>query len=288
MYKVVLFLSIAIVLGSMTILTNQALAQALSLPPFPSINNLPPFSSINNVKPTYLIDIIPGGENSGYVPKDIAIPVGTTVAWVNDDRGQSHTITSGLSNSTDNGNEFNSGMLSFSAFFIYTFNKPGLFNYHDVVNPSLTGSVYVSNASFTGQNFKLNSGSDMKAADGQYAWTLNKGKIDRNLFDIDPINFNLSPSTPLTYQVTLFQDTKPIVSRDFLSVGNVFQVELINSEINNTSIYGPDVIDPITGAYHIQAPLPDGIYTLKIQLTSIGFNAPEQEMSDEFKGRIIS
>jgi hypothetical protein len=55
----------------------------------------------------------------------ISIPKGTTIAWFNDDPEQPHTVTSGLSNSSDIGKEFNSGIIPYSAFFIYTFDRPG-------------------------------------------------------------------------------------------------------------------------------------------------------------------
>jgi hypothetical protein len=71
-------------------------------------------------------------------------------------------------------------------------------------------------------------------------------------------------------------------------LGNVFQFELVDSENNQTSAYGPDFTDPITGAYHIQTPLNDGASTIRAEITAIGGNIPEKEIFDEFKGRITS
>jgi plastocyanin len=82
----------------------------------------------------------------------IAIPTGTTIDWFNDDPGQPHTVTSGYFNDSDVGKEFNSGIIPYSAFFIYTFSKSGLYVYHDSINPSLTGSVYVSSPYEVGNN----------------------------------------------------------------------------------------------------------------------------------------
>lgn len=86
----------------------------------------------------------------------------------------------------------------------------------------------------------------------------------------------------------MYKDDKPIFSKAFFSLGNVFEFELVDSENNQTSVYGPDFTDPITGAYHIQTPLEDGIYKMRAQITAIGSNIPEQEIFDEFKGRIVT
>lgn len=72
------------------------------------------------------------------------------------------------------------------------------------------------------------------------------------------------------------------------SLGNIFQIELVSSESNQTSVYGPDFTDPITGAYYIITPLPDGDYTLRVEINAIGSKVPEQEIFDEFKVKVIS
>jgi len=83
-----------------------------------------PFTATNTVQPTSIIDIAGGSAQNdtslSYVHSDISIPAGTTIAWFNDNPGQPHTVTSGLSNSSDIGKEFNSGIIPYSAFFIYT------------------------------------------------------------------------------------------------------------------------------------------------------------------------
>lgn len=53
-------------------------------------------------------------------------------------------------------------------------------------------------------------------------------------------------------------------------------------------VYGPDLSDPIIGAYHIRDNFPDGAYTLKAEITSTGSNIRDTNISDEFKDRIIS
>jgi hypothetical protein len=68
-------------------------------------------------------------------------------------------VTSGSSNSTDRGNEFNSGGIRYSSFFMYTFDKHGLYHDYDTANPSAEDSVYVNSGFEVGHNFiikKLN------------------------------------------------------------------------------------------------------------------------------------
>lgn len=79
------------------------------------------------------VEIVPGAalEKSliHYYPPTIAVPVGTTVAWFNNDPEQPHTVTSGLPNASDSGVIFNSGLMpaSINSFFQYTFNNAGNF-----------------------------------------------------------------------------------------------------------------------------------------------------------------
>ena len=95
-------------------------------------------------------------------------------------------------------------------------------------------------------------------------------------------------TTPITYNLTIFKDNTPMFSKSFFSLGNVFQVELIDSNTNKTTVYGPDFTDPITGAYHIEMPLSEGKYTLRAEIIAVGKDTPEKEIFDEFKGIIIS
>ena len=67
-----------------------------------------------------------------YIPQVISITVGTTVHWINGDDEQ-HTVTSNpgslgcTPSSTEN---FDSGPVEPGRTFDYTFNTPGIFNYH--------------------------------------------------------------------------------------------------------------------------------------------------------------
>lgn len=280
MYKLILIMSVGLLLTLLS--AHNVYAQF----------GMSPIQTPNAVQPTYIIDIQPGAalkdNTQGYFPQNIAIPSGTTIAWFNDDPGQPHTVTSGLENSTDIGKEFNSGIIPYSAFFMYTFDKPGMYVYHDSINPSLTGSIYVSSAYELGHNFKFSAGTDLKSDDDQYVWTFDKSEHDRILLNFEPTTIIAEDTTPVTYNLTIFKDDAPIYSKPFFSLGNVFQVELIDSNTNQTTVYGPDFTDPITGAYHIEMPLSEGKYTLRAEIIAVGNDIPEKEIFDEFKGIIIS
>jgi len=277
-----LFIVVPIFIGLLSIPTNTALGQF----------GESPISSPKGVQATYIVDIVAGAaeKNStiNYYPKNIAIPIGTTIAFFNDDPGQPHTVTSGSPKSPDSGKGFNSGLIPYTSFFLHTFDKEGLYEYYDTVNPSLKGTVYVSPAYELGYDFKISAGMGLKSNDTQSTWEFDKSKNDRVLINFEPTTVKVDETTPLTYQISIFKDDTPVFSKSFFSLGNVFQIELLSSEGNQTSVYGPDFTDPITGAYHILIPLPGGDYTLRAEITAIGSKVPEQEIFDEFKVKVIS
>ncbi|MDO8717217.1 MAG: cupredoxin domain-containing protein [Dehalococcoidales bacterium] len=77
---------------------------------------------------------VPGRE---FRPSIITVPAGTTVTWVDKDRGEEHTVTSstGLFN----------GSLAFGGSFNYTFTERGTFEYSCQVHAfeGMTGKVVV-------------------------------------------------------------------------------------------------------------------------------------------------
>jgi plastocyanin len=66
-------------------------------------------------------------------PEEILINVGDIVTWRNDD-SITHTITS---------NTFSSNNLGKSVLYTYTFNVPGVYEYHCKYHPNETGKVIV-------------------------------------------------------------------------------------------------------------------------------------------------
>lgn len=253
-----------------------------------------PLTTPNKLLPTYVIDITTGSgityKFQHFYPLNIAIPVGTTVAWLNGDPEQIHTVTSGGPGSVDSGQLFNSGVLPYSSSMQYTFNQPGKFMYHCEIHPWMIGSVYASDSNKQGKNFKLTTGTNMAFEDNAlYDWSFNTTEIDRILFNIEPISVNTDKKTPVTYNIDIYNnELKEIFSKSFFVRGNDFQFELLSSDLDEPLVYGPDFSDPIIGAYHIRDNFPDGTYILKVEITGIGSNLTQTNISDEFKGIISS
>jgi hypothetical protein len=106
---------------------------------------------------------------------------------------------------------------------------------------------------------------------------------------IEPTTVTVEETTPLTYNLTILNsDMENVFSKNFFSLGPNLQIELIKSNTNKTTVYGPDFSDPITGAYHIQGNFPNGDYSLVVQLVAVGSEMPKVDAIDEFRGRIIS
>ena len=245
-----------------------------------------PFIPTNKeVLPTYISRIIPGAafENSlfHYYPEDIAIPIGTTVAWFNDDPGQPHTVTSGTLD--DPSNIFNSGVIPYTSFFLHTFDEPGTFDYYCTIHPWRTGTVSVSDAVERGHNFELRSGTGP---------TLDLSQHNSTVMDFKPITFTSQETVPVTYNVSLLAPNgqQVIFSESFFVLDNDLQVELINNAtMNETAVYGPDFSDPITGTYHVMGNLfeTSGEYTIRVEAISIGNTQPSDRIADEFRIQVI-
>ncbi|HEX6646274.1 MAG TPA: hypothetical protein VF047_03765 [Nitrososphaeraceae archaeon] len=253
-----------------------------------------PLTTPNKLLPTYVIDITTGSgityKFQHFYPLNIAIPVGTTVAWLNGDPEQIHTVTSGGPGSVDSGQLFNSGVLPYSSYMQYTFNQPGKFMYHCEIHPWMIGSVYASDSNKQGKNFMLTTGTNMAfEGNAPYDWSFNTTEIDRILFNIEPLSVNTDKKTPITYNIGIYNNLqKEIFSKSFFARGNDFQFELLSSDLDEPLVYGPDFSDPIIGAYHIRDNFPDGTYILKVEITGIGSNLTQTNISDEFKGIISS
>jgi plastocyanin len=69
-------------------------------------------SPVTGVKATYAVSIVPGAALKSnlihYYPPAIAVPIGTTVAWFDNDPEEPHTVTSGLVGAPNSGALFNS------------------------------------------------------------------------------------------------------------------------------------------------------------------------------------
>jgi plastocyanin len=240
------------------------------------------------VFPTYISRIPPGAAFEGnlfhYYPEDMAIPVGTTVAWFNDDPGQLHTVTSGTPDDEANsGRVFNSGGIPYTSFFQYTFEEAGTFDYYCVIHPWITGSATVSATVEQGQHFEIRSGTGS---------TLNLSEIDRTMLDFKPITIPALETIPITYNVSLLAPNgQKVFSELFFVLNNDLQVELINNATTNgISVYGPDFSDPLTGTYHIMGNLfeTSGEYPIRVEIVAIGNDQPDERMVDVFRMQVTT
>ena len=254
-------------------------------------------TTYSKLSPTYKIDITTGSGLSykfqHFYPLKITIPLDTTVAWFNSDPEQIHTVTSSSPGAANSGKLFNSGIIPYSSSFQYTFEQPGIISYHCEIHPWMIGSVYVSDSTKQGKNFKLSTGTRMGELDNASQnndWIFNTTDTDRILFNIQPISIKTDKNTTMTYNMQIYnsQLNKEILSQAFFVKGNDLQFELLASDLDEPLVYGPDFSDPITGAYHIREKFPNGDYILMIEITAIGSTLTQTKIVDVFKGKIIS
>ena len=224
-------------------------------------------SNVPKENPDYAVNIVPGASLKEtpfhYYPPKIAIPIDTTVAWLNLDVGQPHTVTSGQPGAADKGVVFNSGVMP--AFpvrsFEFTFSQPGEVLYHCIIHPWRVASVSVSDASFTGESFDIGLGSGA---------TWNISSTPRVLMDISPKTVPLDKVTPITYNVTINDggNNKILLSELFTTGGESLPLELVSGMGNETSFYGPDFTT--TGAYHVQSDFKkSNSYPINVEIVSI-------------------
>jgi plastocyanin len=239
-------------------------------------------ATLQNIQATYAVSIIPGAAQREspyhYYPPAIAIPIGTTIAWFNNDFGQPHTVTSAAPGVADAGSLFNSGIMPATAnsFFQYTFDKAGEVLYHCEIHPWRVASVSVADATERGNNFELTSGTGPE---------LNLAQHSRVLLNFEPLTVPLDRTTPLTYNVTMTNSTGTVFSETFVTSGESLPLELISSNTNETISYGPDFSS--TGTYHVEGPILAGNqeYTIAVEISAINFRPPENPIRDEFSFR---
>lgn len=72
---------------------------------------------------------------------------------------------------------------------------------------------------------------------------------------------------------------------------NDLQLELIpRPDQNKTTVYGPDITPPVTGAFHVEGNFMEleKNYTIRAEITSIGNNKPSERIVDDFSFRVVS
>jgi plastocyanin len=236
----------------------------------------------SEVRGTYVVRIPPGATEEGgthYEPANIAIPAGTTIVWFNDDTDQPHTVTSGASESEDSGSVFDSGFMSVGAFFQHTFEEAGDFDYHCEVHPWASGSVSVSDSYEEGHNFTLTHGTGPIFDFTQH---------ERNLLVFEPTSVDIPEDEPVTYQVTILKDAEEVFTDEFRTLGGMLYLELIPTD-GETLVTGPDISDPVIGAYHVSGSFlkDNAAYTIRTEITHLFDREPETPIIDEFGVQIV-
>lgn len=84
----------------------------------------------------------PGCEDEGlcYIPEAVAVDAGQTVVWKNGDAAF-HSVTSGSYGEADG--LFDSGHMDPEETFSYTFDEPGVYDYHCTLHPWMSGIIAV-------------------------------------------------------------------------------------------------------------------------------------------------
>jgi plastocyanin len=239
-------------------------------------------ASAQEVRGHYVVDIPSGASQAGsehYFPAHIAVPVGTTIAWFNDDPNQQHTVTSGTSDSAGSGDDFDSGIISEGAFFQHTFDQAGEFDYYCTIHPGMTGSVSVNSAVLEGENFNVGLGTGP---------TFDFNAHERSLLRFEPVGIEIPEDEPVTYELTIMKDDQEVFSEEFRTLGGILYVDLVPTN-GTTQVTGPDISDPIIGAYHIEGSfLQDNAeYTIRPEITLLFDQPPAEEITDEFTMQIV-
>jgi plastocyanin len=238
--------------------------------------------------PTYAVSIIPGAAQREsafhYYPPAIAVPVGTNVAWFNNDAGQPHTVTSGLPGASDAGSMFNSGVMPATApgVYQYTFDRAGDFAYHCIIHPWRVAAVSVNDAFAASNNFELAYGTGP-------VWNLTKDF--RTLLIFTPTTIPLDSFTPVAYNISMYKDgtsaDNKVFSRIFATTGVDLPLELIKGS-NETRSYGPDFSG--TGAYHLEGSFfnDSADYTITAEIAAINGKPPDNQIMDEFRLQTVT
>lgn len=234
------------------------------------------------VRGHYVVDIPAGAYQAGsehYTPAHIAVPVGTIVAWFNDDPNQQHTVTSGEPGSAESGTTFDSGVIAEGSFYQYTFDEAGDFEYYCTMHPGMTGSVSVNSTVLEGENFNVGLGTGP---------TFDFNAYERSLLRFEPAGLDIPEDEPVTYELTIMKNDEEVFSDEFRTIGGLLYIELVPSN-GTTRVTGPDVSDPIIGTYHIEGSfLQDNAeYTIRPEITLLFDQPPEEEIADEFSVQIV-
>ncbi len=246
--------------------------------------------------PNYFIRMHPStfeGDVTHYDPRDVAVPSGVTVVWVNDDFGVAHTVTSGGPDDPDSGSMFDSGEIPFAGEFQLTFDSAsgliGEFPYYCTLHPWITGMISANDEVVTGENFEFKSGTGS---------TFNITENSRTLLAFIPIDFAPAEDSRITkfynFSITRNSDNETRFSGLFDTQAKSLTVEIINfagATDQPDQANRPTTAQLQGGTYRIAGnllPTETGNYTIGIELVGAGSDPPPQQMRDEFQVQVVS
>jgi hypothetical protein len=128
--------------------------------------------------------------------------------------------------------------------------------------------------------------------------TWNLTKYSRTLVDFTPITIPLDQSTPVSYNMSIFNNNPAnpwygkVFSKTFIVPGGKLPLELISvgvyGYLNQTRVYGPDFSS--SGAYHLEAPFfkNPATYTIRVQIAAINGKQPQSKIADDFTLKTIT
>ena len=119
--------SIRFALAAAALLISSACGSSYSSTP------TTPTPGTGNGKPVSIVGGASTMGTSAYAPSPVAISVGGSVTWTNND-GTTHTAT---------GSGWNSGSIAPGGKYTATFSSAGTFVYHCTIHPGMTGTVTV-------------------------------------------------------------------------------------------------------------------------------------------------
>jgi nitrite reductase (NO-forming) len=105
----------------------------------------PPSTNNNNAIPVSIVKGAATLANKAFSPDHVKIKIGNTVIWTNNDNNI-HTVTSGIANTPNVGEAFDSGLTSLispSKTYSHKFTNAGQFTYFCRLHPTMVGEIEV-------------------------------------------------------------------------------------------------------------------------------------------------
>lgn len=283
----------------------------------------PPIIGGQRDAPDYTIDIphSESGENLTYEPREVGVPLGTTIMWINKDVAD-HTVTTAEQGhefsppeSFDSGHipgvreTFVPGAPSVGGSFIYTFDRPGVYEYFCTIHPGHTGRIVV------GDTIQFSQNNTMILMEGA-SFPFTASELSRIVLAVVPSEqvIDLPPTTTIAYNISIsgpapqnnnsafpnqtgigpFNNLNQLLySEQFLDTDGVLYLELIpQPAVNETTsdfiTWGPDIsasaTGPHTGAFHIKGPVlvQNEPYTMTVSIVNIDEQILEEPITEQF------